>query len=78
MILFTFTASFAQNHILFIVLFVLGVGITKGLSFTACLKQGWTAMPNRKGLISGIVMSGMSTGSVIYGILCTRLVNPLN
>lgn len=77
-IVFLLMASYSRNPQLFVLLYVIGIGICKGVAMTACLKSGWNYLPERKGLVSGIVMSGMSTGSVFYGLLCTRIVNPDN
>lgn len=41
----------------------------KGLVGFALLRAGWSNLPNRKGLVSGVVVSGMGFGGFIYGKL---------
>ena len=38
----------------------------------------WSHLPGRKGLASGVVVSGMGVGSFIFGIICNKMVNPNN
>lgn len=35
-------------------------------------------LPGRKGLVSGIVVSGVGIGAFMYGIIANKLVNPEN
>jgi MFS family permease len=73
-----FLASFAVDPTSFFIIFTLGVGIGKGLALPASMKAGWIYLPNRKGLVSGIIMSSFSIGSMLYGTLATVIVNPHN
>jgi hypothetical protein len=49
--------------------FCIGVGMFKGLVGFALLRAGWSNLPNRKGLVSGVVVSGMGFGGFLFGKL---------
>lgn len=53
-------------------------GIACGLSYTVPLKIAWDHYPEKKGLISGIVLAGFGVGSFIFNIVSTLIVNPKN
>ena len=44
----------------------------------APLFAGWLHFPDRKGLVSGIIMSGFGMGVFIYSIVSNRIANPYN
>lgn len=44
----------------------------------APLFAGWAHFPDRKGLVSGIIMAGFGLGVFIYNIFSTKLANPDN
>ena len=39
---------------------------------------GWEFFPNRKGMVSGIIVGGFGFGTFIFGFISTALVNPDN
>jgi hypothetical protein len=43
---------------IFMVYFCIGNGIFDGLIGFALLRVGWSNLPSRKGLVSGVVISG--------------------
>ena len=71
-------SSFTVDPVSFFIIFTVGIGMGKGLTLPASMKAGWMYLPHRKGLVSGIIMSSLSLGSVIYGIICGWAVNPNN
>jgi hypothetical protein len=71
-------SSYILKPFVFLFVFGIGVGVSKGFALSGSFKAGWTYLPGRKGLMSGLVMSAVALGSIIYGISCTRIVNPDN
>lgn len=55
-----------------------GFGIGKGFIYPAPLRATWSHLPGRKGMVSGIIVSGLGLGAFIYGIIIQKLVNPNN
>jgi hypothetical protein len=53
---------------------LLGIGI--GLCYTAPISAAVRWMPNRKGLVTGIIVGGFGCGAFIFGLLATSIVNP--
>ena len=54
----------------------MGMGIFKGLLQPAILRAGWSHLPERKGLVSGAIISGYGFGGFVFGMLCQELCNP--
>ena len=79
-VLCTVAASFVPCHsfILFYVLLSGGLGICNGLSYTVPIRLGWKAMPERSGLVSGLIIAGFGFGSLLFTSLSTSIVNPNN
>ena len=65
----TLIASLTTNPWIFYLVFSVGFGLGKGLTYPASFKAGWLVLPGRKGLVSGIVVSGFGVGSCIYGLV---------
>ena len=79
-VVFTMAASFVPRTCfpLFAVLIAGGMGICNGLSYTVPIRLGWKAMPERSGLVSGLIIGGFGFGSLIFTYLSTAIVNPDN
>lgn len=77
-IISTYFASMATNAWMFFFIYALGFGIGKGFLYPSVLYAAWSHLPGRKGLASGVIVSGMGIGSFIFGIFIQRLVNPEN
>jgi len=73
-----FMASYTQSTTLFFMLYALGFGAGKGFLYPAPLKAGWSHFSGRKGLVSGIIVSGLGIGAFIFGNVVTLMVNPDN
>ena len=52
------------------------MGIFKGLLQPAILRAGWSHLPQRKGMVSGIIISGYGFGGFVFGIVTKMLCNP--
>jgi MFS family permease len=70
--------SFLTNPNGFILLFGIGLGIAKGLMYSSALFAAWTHLPGRKGLASGIIISGFGFGGFFLGYVSHHLCNPDN
>jgi hypothetical protein len=60
-------SSLAVNTVTFFSLYAMGFGVGKGFLYPAPLKAGWSHLPGRKGLVSGLIVSGMGIGSFLFG-----------
>ena len=67
-----------NNPNLFFLIYAVGFGLGKGFMYPSALYAGWSHLPARKGLVSGIIVAGMGIGSFIFGIVTHSLVNPEN
>lgn len=66
------------NFYLFAALLTGGLSVCIGLSYTSPIKLGWVAMPQRSGLVSGLIIGGFGLGSLVFTQLGTMIVNPDN
>lgn len=73
-----FISSFMTNHVWFIIFYSVIYGSGIGLAYFTPLVCGWEWMPERKGLVSGIVIGGFGFGSFFFGLLSMQIVNPGN
>lgn len=51
-------------------------GINNGLTFYAVSHQAWIWFPDKPGLTSGLIFSGLGGAGFIFGLLSTWMVNP--
>jgi MFS family permease len=71
-----FLSAYAKNLLSFILCYsgLFGAGV--GLSYAAPMIAGWKWLPNGKGLVSGVILTGFGAGGFIFSLLGTSLVNP--
>ena len=76
----TFLASLVPrtSFITFSTIFVGGLSVCVGLSYTVPIKLGWRAFPERSGLVSGVIIGGFGLGSLTFTYMATMIVNPHN
>ena len=67
-----------KQPIAFFIFYAGGFGIGKGFIYPAPLRATWSHLPGRKGMVSGIIVSGLGLGAFIYGIIIQKIVNPDN
>lgn len=68
----------AQSFFQFTIIFGVGYGFCNGIAYTVPLKICWDLYPERKGMVSGVIICGFGVGSFIFSFISTMLVNPLN
>ncbi|KAH8864044.1 Oxalate:formate antiporter isoform 1 [Schistosoma japonicum] len=56
--------------------FLFGTGVGLGFSVTLAVAATW--FPKHRGLVVGLVVSGYGMGSLVFGPIQTRLINPNN
>ena len=59
-------------------LYGVSFGICNGLSYTIPLKICWDHYPERKGMVSGVIIGGFGLGSFLFGFISTMCINPHN
>jgi hypothetical protein len=69
MILPLFFCAQTTDFYLFIGLYSFGTGYGFGILYMPALKHSWLYFPSRKGLISGVILSFYSLGSIIALII---------
>lgn len=72
----SFAESISLGPIGFMALYCIGMGIFKGMLQSALLRAGWSHLPERKGLVSGCVISGFGFGGFFFGELAQWVANP--
>ena len=60
----------------FIFMFSLGFGSMKGTMYSSSLRAGWSHLPKRKGLASGVILSGSGMGGGIASLCIFHIINP--
>lgn len=71
-------SSFMTKFPLFAFFYGAFFGWGCGLSYMAPIISAWSYFPERKGLISGIIVGAFGLGSAIFNYVATFLVNPEN
>lgn len=76
----TFLTIFAlkMNFVALVLVYGLGSGIGCGSSYMASIIAAQKWFPNRKGLLTGIIVSGFGLGGLVFTKLETLYVNPNN
>ena len=54
------------------------MGIFKGFLGPAILRAGWSHLPERKGFVSGLIISGFGFGGFLFSMITQKLCNPAN
>ena len=73
-----FAASFARSLAELALTYGLLFGVGVGLAYTMPLVCGMRWLPQRKGLINGVVTAGFGLGACVFNLIMTRYLNPDN
>jgi MFS family permease len=71
-------STFAKNFLTFTLIYSSCFGCCNGLAYTVPLKICWDYFPQKRGMVSGIIICGFGLGSFIFSFLSTLLANPHN
>lgn len=72
----TFLASVSSTATNMILSQGVCLGIGLGLCYTGPIAASVKWMPNRKGMVTGIIVGGFGCGAFVFGLLATSVVNP--
>lgn len=62
--------------IIYILMIIFGIAI--GFSYISITRNSWYFYPNKKGLISGIILFGYGVSSMIFSAIADYIINPNN
>jgi OFA family oxalate/formate antiporter-like MFS transporter len=63
---------------LFLIVYASLFGIGIGFSYLTPLMCAWNHYPQKKGLVTGIILGSFGLGSFIFDLLSTYICNPYN
>lgn len=69
-------ASYMKTWWTFVIFYAFGFPIGIGLVYWTPIICAWEYFPNRKGLISGLVIGAFGFGAFIFGFVSTGVANP--
>lgn len=69
-------ASFMQTWWTFVVFYAILFPIGAGICYWVPIMCGWEWFPERKGLVSGLILAGFGFSSFIFGFITTAIANP--
>jgi len=73
-----FSTSFVQSFGTFLFTYSSLFGIGIGFGYMAPLISGWSYFPDRKGFVSGVIISGFGFGAFVFSYITQAYVNPDN
>lgn len=65
------------NPLIFIIMYTAGNGIIKGFYKQSALVAGWSHLGGRKGVVTGIIISGYGAGGALFSIYYNQRVDEL-
>ena len=71
-----FLSSFTRSLGEYLTLYCGMNGLGCGMSYFVALICSWEYFPDKKGLVTGIILGGYGFGSFIFAQISTKLVNP--
>jgi MFS family permease len=73
-----FISSFAKNFTTFCIFYGVFYGIFQGLILNIPIYIGYLYFPDKKGRVTGIILSGFGVGNLVLSQISFRLINPLD
>jgi len=73
-----FLASISHYWALFLVFYAFTAGLGFGLAYVPPLVSALEWIPNREGVVTGIIISGFGFGAFVFSFVCTGIANPNN
>ena len=71
-----YLASLTKSWNLFVILYAVCFPMGVGTVYWTPIMCGWEWFPERKGLISGLVVGGFGFGAFIFGFISSAIANP--
>lgn len=71
-----FASSYMVSFIGYIFFYGVLYGLAIGIGYLVPIKNGYLHLPNRKGLVAGVCMTGFGLGSVIFNYIIIYTINP--
>ena len=62
----------------FVILYGVSFGICNGLAYIVPLRICYDYFPEKKGMVSGVIIGGFGFGSFLFNFISTALINPDN
>lgn len=69
-------SSFVRNLWLFIFFYGGFSGIGSGIMYMQPIISGWEHFPDKKGLVTGIIVGSYGMGSFVFSQISTMIINP--
>lgn len=69
-------SSFTSNFWVFLVFYGIGQGVGAAILYVLPVKICWEYYPNRKGIVSGIIIGVFGLGSFTFNMISSNLINP--
>ncbi|OMJ69769.1 hypothetical protein SteCoe_32417 [Stentor coeruleus] len=77
-IVVVFVTAACQNRIAVIIIYGILLGAASGTAYPAALMIAISCYPERKGLVTGIVVGSFAVGAFVFNFIATAIVNPSN
>lgn len=71
-----FMSSYAKNLIVFVLLYGGLSGMGSGITYLLPMVCGWEYFPEKKGLVTGIIIGSFGAGSFFFIQIAKYIVNP--
>ena len=71
-------STYFESWYVFIIFYCIGFPMGVGLIFFSTFMCGTEWFPKNRGLVSGIMIGGMMSGTLVFGFLTTNIANPDN
>jgi MFS family permease len=78
MLLSVLIASLTTSWSVFVFFYIIWFPVASAISYWIPLMCAWEWFPERRGLVTGVIVSGFGLGPFIFGFLTTYIVNPEN
>jgi len=72
----TLISTFFTNFYAFMLFFSVGQGVGASTLYVLPVKVGWAHFPEKKGIVSGIIIGAFGLGSFLFNVISTQLMNP--
>ena len=68
--------SFIRNFYGFVIVYLVMFSIPTGFLYVIPITCAWSYFPNKRGLVSGIIVAGFGIGPFLFGFVAKAVINP--